>query len=83
MTGLHYSQAQALRSDIGNSGVRSTLLTGGIHKKVGLLLMREINPGGEHGRGCSHVADQDRQGKKSDTKSHDRGISTQEMYYLS
>ena len=48
-----------------------SLFTGGIHKKVGPLLIKQINPGGEHGRGCSHVANQDRKGKRSDQKSHD------------
>ena len=67
------------------SGVRSTLFTGVIHKKVGPLLVRQINPRGEHGRDCSHVANQNRKGKRSDKKSHDRGISIPlpQAYYLS
>jgi hypothetical protein len=44
--------------------------TGVIHKKVGPLLINQINPGGEHGGDCSHVANQDRKGKRSDKKSH-------------
>ena len=62
-------------------GVRSTLFTGVIDKKVGPLLIKQIDPGGEHGRDCSHVANQDRKGKGSDQKSHDRGISLEQTYY--
>ena len=34
-----------------------------------------------YGRGCSHVANQNRMGKRSDKKSHDWGISLQQTYY--
>ena len=63
------------------SGLHYSLIACVIHKKVGLLLIKQINPGGEHGRDCSHVADQDRKGKGSDPKSHDRGISLEQTYY--
>ena len=42
---------------------------GVIHKKVGPLLIKQINPGGERGRDRSHVANQNREGKGSDKKS--------------
>ncbi len=38
-------------------------------KKLGHLLIRRINPGGEHGRDRSHIANQDRKGKRSDQES--------------
>ena len=31
--------------------------------------MRQMNPGGEYGGDCSHIANQNRKGKRSDKKS--------------